>query len=297
VTLGRRQALLGATALCGSLVSGQTAAAGACDVFEARTLEVPGEKLATRCQLLVPKELARPRRVLVLLHGLGETTSEALGIRAWTDRYGLCDAHRRLRRPPVRRTLSDAVYLTDERILELERELGRTAFAGFAIACPFTPNVFRAGPTAAVLDRYAAWLVERLLPTLEQELGARAPSVGLDGVSLGGFIALEVFLRRPGAFATVGSLQAAIGAGRVASYATRFERVFETHGRKPLRIATSGSDSGRATNEKLAAELVKRGIPVTLSVPPGPHDQRFLREAGTLELLLWHDRELPRSAG
>jgi len=258
-----------------------------------RTIEVPGERLARRCQLLVPREGAGGGRVLVLLHGLGETTSEALGIRAWADRYGLCEAHERLRRPPVKRILTDAVYLTDARLAELGTELERAPFRGLPVACPFMPNVYRAGPTGAVLDRYATWLVDRLLPELRRELGTTNVKVGLDGVSLGGFAALEVFLRRPEAFASVGTLQGAFGSGAMDGYAARIERAFALHGRRPLRIATSSWDKGRAANERLSELLSKRGISTTLSVSPGPHDQSFLREAGSLELLLWHDRALP----
>jgi len=296
VTLGRRQACLGAATLIASLTGSTRARSAECAAFDARSIEVPGERLARRCELLVPRDSGPNRRLLVLLHGLGETKSEAVGIRAWADRYGLCEAHERLRRPPVRRVLSDAVYLTDERLAELGRELERAPFRGLAVACPFTPNVFRAGPTAAVLDRYAAWLVDRLLPVLRRELGAEAATIGLDGVSLGGYAALEVFLRRPEAFATVGSVQGAFGAGLAEAYAARIERAFAASGRKPLRIATSSFDPGRAANERLVEVLAKRGIPATLSAPPGPHDQRFLREAGTLEMLLWHDRALREGA-
>jgi pimeloyl-ACP methyl ester carboxylesterase len=229
----------------------------------------------------------------VLLHGLGETKDENLGIRAWADRYGLCDAYERLRHPPVRRALTDAVYLTDTRLSELATELERSPYRGFAIACPFTPNVYRAGPTPSVLERYSAWLVERLLPALEKELGVEHANVGLDGVSLGGYVALEVFLRRPQAFATIGSLQGAFGTAVAESYAARIERAFAENGRRPLRIASSSWDPGRKASELLVERLAKRGIVATLSLPPGPHDQRFLREAGSLELLLWHDRALP----
>jgi predicted esterase len=293
VTLGRRRACLGAAALFASLGGSSRASGAACEGFEERTLDVPGEKLARKCRLLVPRDGPHPRRVLVLLHGLGETTNETLGIGAWSERYGLCQAHARLRRPPIRRVLTDAIYLTDERLSELDRELERAPFRGMAVACPFTPNVFRAGPTALVLDRYASWLVEGLVPALAKELGAAQPNVGLDGVSLGGFVALEVFLRKPEAFASVGSLQAAIRVPSAETYATRLERAFEKRGNVPLRLGTSSSDPGRAAHEKLAKELAKRGVTATLSVPKGPHDQRFLREAGTLELLLWHDRALP----
>ena len=295
MTLGRRQACFGSAALFASLVGAPSAGAAECAGFETRTLEIPGEKLARRCRLLVPRDGSRPRRVLVLLHGLGETKSETLGLGAWTERYGLCEAYERLQKPPVRRTLTDAVYLTDSRLAELDRELDRAAFRGFAIACPFTPNVFRAGPTATVLDRYATWLVEGVVPALARELGTDKLRVGLDGVSLGGFAALEVFLRRPEAFASIGSLQGAFSEHLADAYIPRIERAFAASGRRPLRIATSSWDPGRAANERLVERLAKRDIHATLSVPPGPHDQRFLREAGSLELLLWHDRALPET--
>jgi pimeloyl-ACP methyl ester carboxylesterase len=292
VLIDRRQACLGAAAFFASLGAARPAFAAGCPAFETRTLEVPGETLARRCRLLVPRNGARPGRLLVLLHGLGETKNETLGIGAWAERYGVCEAYERLRKPPIRRTLADAVYLTDARLSELDRELERAPFRELAIACPFTPNVFRAGPTGAVLDRYAAWLVDGVLPALGRELGVREPKVGLDGVSLGGYAALEVFLRRPQAFASIGSLQGAISERAAEAFAARFERAFAASGRRPLRIATSSWDPGRAANERLVARLAKLDIHATLSVPPGPHDQRFLREAGSLELLLWHDRAL-----
>ena len=294
MTLGRRQACLGAATLFASFTG--TAGAAECSAFESRILDVSGERLAKRCRLLVPRDRAKSRRLLVLLHGLGETTSEDLGIRAWADRYGVCAAHERLKRPPVRRVLPDAEYLTDARLAELDGELARVPFRGLAIACPFTPNVYRVGPTGAVLDRYATWLVDRLVPALCRELGIENAKVGLDGVSLGGFAALEVFLRRPEAFASVGSLQGPFKTGTVSGYASRIERAFTEKGHRPLRIATSSWDSGRAANERLVELLGKRGIKATFSAPPGPHDQRFLREAGSLELLLWHDRALPEGA-
>src|SRR5258708_6374084 len=62
-----------------------------------------GADLARRALVLVPRGLGAAQRVpvLVLLHGLGETSSEALGIRAWIDRYGLLTSHARLARPPL----------------------------------------------------------------------------------------------------------------------------------------------------------------------------------------------------
>ena len=40
----------------------------------------------------------------------------------------------------------------------------------------------------------------------------------------------------------------------------------------------------------LAAELKTRNVPHAYRVIPGPHDQPWLREAGTIEAVHWLDR-------
>jgi hypothetical protein len=281
----------------GALLSGAAEAAES-QPFEERELEIPGERLARRCLLLLPRAPSGRERVLLLFHGLGETGSQSLGIRAWADRYGLVEAHARLSSPPVARTLPDAKFLTDERLQALNQALLAAPFRGLALVCPFTPNVFRQPSTPAALDRYAAWIVDGVLPLVARELGRSneglAPAV--DGVSLGGYVSLEVFLRRPERFAAVGSTQGAFRVPLAEMYAARLAKAFASVGRRPVRVATSGWDGGRAASERLARRLRERGIEATLSVPPGPHDQRWLREVGSLELLHHYDQTLGRGA-
>ena len=180
-----------------------------------RELHLPNPgKFARKCLLLrparVPETEALP--LLVLFHGLGETTSEALGIRAWYDRYGLPQAYARLSEPPVQRTLPRERYLTDERLLELNRELVVRPFADLALVCPFTPNVFKQHPSGPSLDRYAEYVEQALLPAVR----AATPTLsgrehcGVAGVSLGGYVALEVFLRKPALFAALSCEQGAL---------------------------------------------------------------------------------------
>lgn len=264
--------------------------------FDEHELEVPGERLARRCLLLVPRSGAK--RVVVLFHGLGETTGEAVGIRAWADRYGLVAAAARLRRPPVVRTLPGVTFLTDERLAELNTTLAREPFRGIAVACPFTPNVFKQPSTAVALDRYATWVTDGLVPELRARLGLGAgpEAVGVDGVSLGGYVSLEVFLRRPEAFGAAGATQGAIGVNLVDAYAARLEAALERAGKRPLRFATSSWDKGRTSSIRLAKKLAARGVDATLAESPGPHDQRWLCEVGSLELLLHYDRVLAEAA-
>ena len=118
----------------------------------------------------MPKRL--PCSVLRIFHGLAETSSEAVGIRAWADRYGLlAAAARALQRPkPVQRAPSPLALFTDARLAELNQRLAAEPFRGLALACPFTPNVFRQPSTFAALERYTSWVTDGLLPEVRKTL-------------------------------------------------------------------------------------------------------------------------------
>ncbi|WP_437874343.1 hypothetical protein [Sorangium sp. So ce513] len=262
--------------------------------FEVRDLQVPGERaLGRRFTLLVPKHLAPGERVplLVLLHGLGETGDERLGAFAWLERYGLGSSYERLRRPPLSRTARRKDW-TDARLAEVNAALAAQPFRGLAVACPFTPNVHRAPNPSAALDGYARWLAEVVLPRARAEAPVfqDAARTSLDGCSLGGFVGIEVFLRKPELFGAWGGVQSAISAHRAPGYAERLAKAVAAAGPRDLHLLTSKGDPFHDANAALAAQLAKRSIPHALRVLPGPHDQPWLREAGTIEMLLFHDR-------
>ena len=224
----RRSFLAAATLLAGATLGPRAGAVTPeSEDLEALDLRLEGDpKLARRALLLRPRHV-RPGtelRLLVLLHGLGETGNELLGIHAWGERYGLVRAYERLRRPPVTRLLPRQRYLTDQRLGELNQTLAARPFRGLCLVCPVTPNPFRLAPAERTLDRYAAWLIDVLLPAVRSRapLGRR---VGIDGCSLGGYVAIEVFLRKSSEFATVGSVQGAWGAGQGRRYAERMAEV------------------------------------------------------------------------
>ncbi|MEI9950410.1 MAG: alpha/beta hydrolase-fold protein [Pseudomonadota bacterium] len=275
----------------------RTAHAGDRAPLIVRELSLPNPgKFGKKCLLLrparVPEELALP--LLVLFHGLGETSSEALGIRAWNDRYGLPEAYARLSSPPVQRSLPRERYLTDARLLELNHELVAQPFPDVALVCPFTPNVFKQNPSAPFLDRYADYVEQALLPAVRAAtptLSGRA-RCGAAGVSLGGYVALEVFLRKPGLFAALGCVQAALSRAAVEHYAQRFAELSGAPGPPAIQLVTSSFDPFRDATLRLAKRLSERGVDATLASPSGPHDQRFLREVGTLEMLLFQARAL-----
>jgi len=249
-----------------------------------------------KCLLLrptrVPETQALP--LVLLFHGLGETGSEALGIRAWYDRYGLPEAYARLSAPPVERTLPRERYLSDERLLELNRELSAQPFPDVALVCPFTPNVFKQHPSAPFLDGYAAYIEQALLPAVRAAtpIAASPEHCGVAGVSLGGYVALEVFLRKPELFAALSCVQGALSVAAVESYSQRLAALRTATCTPRIQLLTSSFDPFRAVTQRLAKSLAERALNTTSSCPAGPHDQRFLREVGTLEMLLFQARVL-----
>jgi len=257
-------------------------------------LDLPGDRaLGRRMTLVIPSGLSpsAPAPLLVLLHGLGETGDERMGAHAWLERYGLATAYERLTHPPVART-SKRLDFTDEHLRAVNEELTRAPFRGFVIACPYTPNVNKAANPKTTLDGYARWIAEVVVPRARREapVASDVARTALDGCSLGGYVALEVFTRKPDTFGAVGVVQAAIGAHRAPGYAETIASIVASHGARGVHVESSTADPFRAANEALAAELGKRKVPHDAIVLPGPHDQPWLREVGTLEMLRWHDR-------
>jgi enterochelin esterase-like enzyme len=260
------------------------------DVFD---LQVAGSAdLGRRFLMCVPKHLRPGEKVplVVLLHGLGETGDQRLGAYAWVERYGLVTAYERLRRPPVQRTGKRKEW-TDARLAEVNASLAKQPFSGLCLVCPYTPNVNKLPDPTGSLDAYAKWLTEVVIPRARKDAPVHegAARTAIDGCSLGGYVALEVFARRPDAFGAFGGVQSALGEARAPGYADRLSKAVSGKPR-PLHLLTSEGDPFLPGNRKLAAELTKRGVACDLRVIPGPHDQPWLREAGTIEMLLWHER-------
>jgi hypothetical protein len=241
-----------------------------------------------RFVLVVPRfqNPSSPIPLVVLLHGLGETIDERLGAYAWVEKYGLGSAWQRLKRAPIERTSKRGEW-TDLRLGEVNAELAARPFRGFAMACPFMPNP--RGP--ADLDAYANWIETSLVPRCRKEANvfSDAASTYLCGVSLGGYVSLEVLVRVPHAFGAWAGLQTAIGTWAATGYA---DKLAKGPG-KPMLVLTSTLDHWRASSEALATALDAKKIGHTLRIVPGPHDQPWLREAGTIEALLWLDRRRP----
>ncbi|HVU05688.1 MAG TPA: alpha/beta hydrolase-fold protein [Polyangiaceae bacterium] len=250
-------------------------------------------KLSRSAMVLVPRERRADERfpILLLFHGLGETGDPKIGVRAWADRYGLVTADARLRHAPLSLAKPNR-YVSEDRLARINGELGASPYRGAVLVCPFTPNIHKLPSEAQALDRLAEWTESTLLPAVRAQAPCREDpgGVSIDGCSLGGYMALGVFLRKPELFGAVGSVQPAIGEKIAPLYADLLKHAVEKAGPRSIHIETSSWDPELPSHQALSERLRALRVPHDYTVLPGGHDQIFLKEIGTLEMLLWHDR-------
>ena len=109
-------------------------------------------------------------------------------------------------------------------------------------------------------------------------------------MSLGGYVSLEMLARLPQLFGAWAGVQTAIGTVRRARLRREDRERLEGRAPHPMLLLTSTQDHWKASSEALAAAFKAKNLAATYRVVPGPHDQPWLREAGTIEALLWLDR-------
>lgn len=259
-------------------------------------LPLPGQGRTARRALVMYPAAARPGQTfpgLVLLHGRGEAHDSSVAIHAWRTSYGLEDSATRLTRPPITLTSAQARYIEPQQLDAINHRLEQRPFSGLVLICPVTPDPHRSSSPERVLDRYSEWIEHTLLPRASETAPLdRARGIGIDGCSMGGYVAAEVFTRKPHLFRSFGVVQPAMGAFRVARYARALARAPSSHGLRGIHLQTSSRDPYRGAVEAWAGHLERQGARFTLDVLPGPHDQHWLRAAGTLAMLAWHDYTL-----
>lgn len=235
---------------------------------------------------------------LLLFHGRGEARDPERGLHAWRTLYGLASSYARLvRPPPLALAREERAYIEPAQLQTLEARLRARPFAGLVVICPTTPDAQRTPAPKQTLDDYARWVERTLLPAARE----RAPldpsgGIGVDGCSMGGYVAAEVFARRPHLFRTFGVVQPAIGRHRVAGYSRRLRDARTAGTLRAVHLQSSTRDPYLAAARAWAGELARLGVESTLDVLPGPHDQRWLRATGTLVMLAWHELQLRQHA-
>lgn len=257
------------------------------ELFE---LALPGDSAFGRLLLAVPRALPPAPELLVLLHGLGETNDQTVGARAFAERYGLLSAVARLSHPPLCRTDAEHDYFGEGRLAEINARLEQRAYRCPVLVCPFTPNPYKPGGDE-VLARFAGFIAGRMKSEVEQRVGVTFPVSRsmISGVSLGGYLAIEIFLKAPELFCGLGTAQGAFGPQQAARYAAGVEAAVSRVGARRIEILTTTFDPYRRPNELFQRHLQERKQASQLRVSPGPHDQRWLNESGVIEMLLCAD--------
>jgi enterochelin esterase-like enzyme len=231
--------------------------------------------------------------LVIAFHGKGEQKlGVERGYRAWVERYGLVPAYEALLGGVLVREAFGGL-VRDAELKALNADLKARAFKGVLVVGVYTPDLMAEVDHPERIDAYAAWVAEKLVPKAQRMfpvLSQEPHSAGVDGVSLGGMVALEVGLRHPEVFASVGTMQPAIR-GREAELAARAEQAQRTFP-QTLRLLSSDHDPLLDTTRKLSEELRKRRVAHTLEVTPGGHDYAFNQGPGAIQLLLFHDRAL-----
>ncbi len=151
----------------------------------------------------------------------------------------------------------------------------------FLVVLPGFPDalyVYTSGGPGSV----EAMIMEVLIPSIEArypvEPARWARAIG--GISRGGVWALEIALRHPEAFASVGGHSPALSVNRAPPAYDPFTLAQEADLRG-LRIYLDAGDADWALEgaQRLAAILETRGIPVRLAVHPGGHEDALWARA------------------
>jgi hypothetical protein len=230
--------------------------------------------------------------VLVALHGRGEAMKPpADGAMGWPRDYAMVRAIDRLRAPPLREADYEG-FVDRARMAATNASLATTPFGGLIVACPWLPDV-RPAPTGDIgeLGRY---VLGTLLPRVRQDTPAltSAEATGIDGVSLGGLLALRIGLTLPGTFGAVGGIQAALQEGQTAEWTALAQAARARRPDMKLRLLTSHDDYFHDAITGVSQAWRAAGVTHDFADVPGPHDYIFNRGPGSIELLTWHDRML-----
>jgi enterochelin esterase-like enzyme len=171
--------------------------------------------------------------------------------------------------------------------------LGQHPWKGLVVVCPWVPDLNLRSDTELV--DYGRFVVETILPRVVKEMPATS-ATGIDGVSLGGAVALRAGLAFPQTFKAVAALQPAISFSgddsRVNDLVDLARVARNKRADLALRITTSHEDYYRDVTHSLSNAWKNAGVQHDFSELPGPHDYIFNRGPGAYEMLLWHARVL-----
>jgi enterochelin esterase-like enzyme len=249
--------------------------------------------------ILMPADEGPSQRwpLVVALHGRGEALKPPPdGAMGWVRDYGLGHAISRVNNPPLGPDDVEG-FVDEDRLETYNRGLAQHPYGGLVFLCPYVPDI-NLWNYASLAD-YGRYLADVLVPRARRELPvlSAVQATGIDGVSLGGAIALRTGLTRTDTFGAVGALQPAVTDDQTQEWVELAKAArARTKGKHelPLRLTTSHDDVYHDVITRLSAALRNASVAHDFADVPGPHDYPFNRGPGAIELLLWHDRVLAR---
>jgi iron(III)-salmochelin esterase len=232
--------------------------------------------------------------LVVALHGRGEALkSPRDGAMGWARDYALVRQISRVCNPPLGEDDVEG-FIDQDRLDSYNRQLALRPFQGLVVLCPYVPDTNLR--SHADLADYARYLADVLVPRARKELPVLSlpEATGIDGVSLGGAIALRTGFARTDTFGAVGALQPAIADDQTGEWVELAKAARAKRPAMPLRLTTSHDDLYHDPIVHLSTALRNATVPHDFADIPGPHDYPFNRGPGAIELLLWHDHVLSR---
>jgi len=258
-------------------------------LVDTETWTLPGDG---RAVAIVPRGAITKLPLLLAFHGRGEAIKGPdRGVQGWPTDYQLLRAIHRVENPPLDPGDFEG-FVEVERLAQHNDALAKRPFGGLVVVCPYAPDVDLRKP--ARIREYAAYVMNEVVARAKKDLPIGA--IGIDGVSLGGALALRIGLENARAFGAVGTLQAAIGEDQIPELTELVKRARAENPKLALRLLTSREDYFRRAIQRTSEAWRAAGVGHDFLEVPGPHDYPFNRGPGAIEMLLWHDRVLPRSA-
>jgi enterochelin esterase-like enzyme len=227
--------------------------------------------------------------LLVAFHGRTESLrSLDVGAGAWMRDYNMQRQYSRLLHPPLVEGDFRGMA-TPSRVEALNQSLLKAPYEGLVTACPYCPDIADRTPAGAA--GFGRFIVQDLLPRA-RSLGGCSPdrrATGIDGISMGGRLALLVGLSNPEIFGAVGAMQPAI---RVEEAQEIADLARQAMAKSPvlLRILSSDEDEFLAASQATSDRLTAAGVPHEFLVLRGKHGYEFNRGPGCVEMLAWHER-------
>lgn len=225
--------------------------------------------------------------VVVALHGRNEAGKGVRrGALGWYVDYRIHQAFRALMSRRVER-VDLLTYGTERHLARMNQELAENPFTGVMVVAPYVPDLTGLGPDDVEFQRYVDWLAGPLLEAVRDQYPQAARTragTGIDGVSMGGMVALEAGLAHPEVFGAVGAIQPALSR-QVDQIADTAKAAGLEHGVQHIRLLSSEQDPFLEDTQELSDAFREERVPHRLLVVPGPHDVSFNRGPGSLELL------------